>query len=351
MKLATKIAVGTLCLLVITSNKDARAQTCVTSPRGLVSCWPADGNAKDIIGTNDGTLENGTTFAPGLAGNAFSFDGIDDFVNVPDSASLDALTSAITVDVWVNPQITPNGSMWIFARRDPLVSEGFSLLIGCPATGCSAEVGPTRVLVTVRTTTSPTPSGSTFESTTGIIKFGQWQHIVATADTTTGQVRVFLNSQAVPLTVTFGPSTISGSLSSVSNLFFGRRQSPTAEGQALAGPYQGLMDELKLFNRALTAREVRISFLAFLSQALGNEIQAVIGLNLNAGLQQALVAQLDTAVNALQNPNSQTNTEAAAALQAFINTVASQAGIGITQTDSAALIAQAEAIRAPLSGN
>lgn len=349
MKLTTKIIVGTICFLVVTSNKDARAQTCVTSPPGLVSCWPADANAKDIIGTNDGTLENGTTFAPGLAGNAFSFDGIDDFANIPDSASLDALTSAITVDVWVNPQITPNGSMWIFARRDPLVSEGFSLLIGCPATGCSEEVGPTRVLVAVGTTTSA--SGSTFQSTMGIIKFGQWQHIVATADTATGQVQVFRNSQAVPLTLTFGPSAISGSLATVSNLFLGRRQSPTLEGQALAGPYQGLMDELKLYNRALTAREVTTSFLAFLSQALGNQIQAVIGLNLNAGLQRALVAQLDTAVKALQNPNSQTNTEAAAALQAFINTVASQAGIGITQTDSAALIAQAEAIMAPLSGN
>ena len=53
------------------------AQTCVDPPEGLISWWPAEGNADDILGDNDGTLVNGATFAPGMVGQAFSFDGTE----------------------------------------------------------------------------------------------------------------------------------------------------------------------------------------------------------------------------------------------------------------------------------
>ena len=34
--------------------------TCATPPAGLVAWWPGEGNANDIVGTNDGTLEGGS---------------------------------------------------------------------------------------------------------------------------------------------------------------------------------------------------------------------------------------------------------------------------------------------------
>jgi len=64
------------------------------------------------------------SFASGLVGRAFSFDGINGFVDVPDAPALHAVTTAVTVDAWINPQ--PD-SGWFFARRDPLVSEGISM--------------------------------------------------------------------------------------------------------------------------------------------------------------------------------------------------------------------------------
>lgn len=42
----------------------------------MVSWWPGDGNANDIIGGNHGTLQNGANFASGMVGQAFSFSGI-----------------------------------------------------------------------------------------------------------------------------------------------------------------------------------------------------------------------------------------------------------------------------------
>ena len=60
---------------------------------GLVSWWPGDGTAEDIVGGNHGTLLNGATFAPGVVGQAISFDGLDDYVEIGDISDFE-ITSA-----------------------------------------------------------------------------------------------------------------------------------------------------------------------------------------------------------------------------------------------------------------
>ena len=250
------------------------AQTCVTAPAGLVSCWPADFNAKDIVGDNDGTLEGGATVATGLAGQAFSFDGVDGFVNVPDSTSLDAITTGITVDAWINPQDGVLDQI-IFGRRDPCVSEGFTIAIG-------GAGGDAVFIVSVRTTDGT----SAFESESRVIQLDQWQHIAATADIDTGQVRAYVNGDPVSLMNIAGPDIISGPLFNVNNLFIGRRQrivESCEADEASAGHYAGLIDEVKLFSRALDATEIKTLFRSYLSQAIQNLIQDVIALDLVPG--------------------------------------------------------------------
>jgi hypothetical protein len=56
---------------------------CLLPPTGLVGWWTADGNTNDIQLGSNGNLLNGATFAPGLVRQAFSLDGIDDFIAVP----------------------------------------------------------------------------------------------------------------------------------------------------------------------------------------------------------------------------------------------------------------------------
>jgi hypothetical protein len=41
---------------------------CAPRPAGLISWWPADGDANDIVDANHGTLQNGATFAAGKVG-------------------------------------------------------------------------------------------------------------------------------------------------------------------------------------------------------------------------------------------------------------------------------------------
>src|SRR5260221_659730 len=59
--------------------------TCVPPPAGIVAWWPGDGDARDIVGSLDGTTRNSVTpFATGLVGQGFRFDGVDDYVSLPD---------------------------------------------------------------------------------------------------------------------------------------------------------------------------------------------------------------------------------------------------------------------------
>src|SRR5262249_47736214 len=73
---------------VTSSNAILSLLNCSPPPSGLVSWWSGDGNALDIVGTNNGTAQGGVTFTTGKVGPAFSFDGATGSVVVPDSASL-----------------------------------------------------------------------------------------------------------------------------------------------------------------------------------------------------------------------------------------------------------------------
>src|SRR5213080_193555 len=55
------------------------AQACIPPPAGVVAWYPGDGNASDTQGHN-GTLQGGATFTAGKVGQAFSLDGVNDYV-------------------------------------------------------------------------------------------------------------------------------------------------------------------------------------------------------------------------------------------------------------------------------
>ena len=64
----------------------AAEQTCAAvSLSDVTSWWKAEGDTKDMIGGNRGQLQGGVIFGPGKVGQAFQFDGIDGFVQLPDN--------------------------------------------------------------------------------------------------------------------------------------------------------------------------------------------------------------------------------------------------------------------------
>ncbi len=77
----------------------------------LVSYWKLDEVedtvAVDLIGTNNGSIANTPLRIDGIMGNALFFDGKDDYVEIPNSTSLDIGTEGVTVSVWVNLKYLP----------------------------------------------------------------------------------------------------------------------------------------------------------------------------------------------------------------------------------------------------
>ncbi len=86
-----------------------KCKPCFPPPDEMVSWWPFNEDegtsAEDIIGSNDGAL-HGALWAAGKAGNALSFDGTDDYVSTPDSPLWDLGGADFTLEAWVNPADT-----------------------------------------------------------------------------------------------------------------------------------------------------------------------------------------------------------------------------------------------------
>ena len=66
---------------------------------GLVSWWPGEGHTNDVAGDNHGVTRGGASFAPGVVGQGFNLDGINDYILVDDSDDLD-ITGDVTVHLW-----------------------------------------------------------------------------------------------------------------------------------------------------------------------------------------------------------------------------------------------------------
>ena len=90
-------AVGLFCLLPAFR---AWSADCVSPPAGLVAWWPGEGDALDLVGGNDGTLGGGVTFTNGEVGQAFSFGGGS--FQVPQSDLWAFGTNSFTIELWAN---------------------------------------------------------------------------------------------------------------------------------------------------------------------------------------------------------------------------------------------------------
>jgi hypothetical protein len=68
---------------------------------GMVSWWQAENNASDSVGSNNGTLQGQAYYGTGVAGKGFQLNGINEFVNIPHSDTLNFGSADFSVGLWV----------------------------------------------------------------------------------------------------------------------------------------------------------------------------------------------------------------------------------------------------------
>ena len=200
---------------------------CYAPPSGMVSWWPGEGNANDIVGSNNGTTQ-GATFAPGEVGQAFSVTG-GTYVDIPNAASLNP-TTAITVDAWVNGSAL-DVYQAIVKKAD--ANAGYSLEMSSSKFAFYAWTSGG--FAGVASVTSPA--------------INTWYHVAGTYDSSTSTLAIYVNGvleSSVPLSGTLSPAS--------HDLNFGR--DPANLGDP--GRYwNGFIDEVELFSRALNADEIK----------------------------------------------------------------------------------------------
>jgi len=142
--------------------------------------WPLDEGAgtvvHDISGNgNDGILKNGATWVTGYMGYAIDFDGLNDFIDVSDSFSLD-ISKNLSIDVWINPRSNDKLmnilGKWGISGCD---NRSFVLNIGGWPLNLPHGFYPGRVCLVL------TPDGKTeyILPSTGLIPTNVWTHVVA----------------------------------------------------------------------------------------------------------------------------------------------------------------------------
>jgi hypothetical protein len=294
--------------------RSANAQSPVPPPDGLVSWWDGDAisgtTAFDIWDGIDGVMVGGVGLVPGMVGQAFSFDGVDDYVDLPEMI----LSGPFTIEMWWSTQSH---------RRHTLIGWGNHL---------------DRDYLQFRNNIRYKYRFGGQETSVYLdyVSDGTLYHVALTRDSD-NFVRLYHNGNL--------QDTISINAADF-------RISNIARNDDDWNIMNGLIDEVKVLNRALLGPEIRAIYnagSAGTSKLTPEEMVTLItievmDLNLQRGISDSLLANLDNALKKLEDGNLDNDTAAINNLQAFINQVEAQRGKNIPEADADDLIATAQGI-------
>lgn len=227
---------GSEILSIYDAGVAGKCRTCTPAPVGLVAWWNGDGNSLDSRSRNDGLLFN-SGFVTGFTGQAFSFLGTNDYLEIPNSGSLD-LTGGLTLETWFLQRTAGFGTL--FSKSDPNGSASVS--------SYGVQVNPDGSLNVALYGTYPADNWTTGP---GLVTPGRWYHVAVTWDglyANTNNVKLYLNGTLVQ-SWTKSPAPLNVTSQSVT---IGSMKPPTYYGNL-----DGLIDEPTAYNRALSEAEIR----------------------------------------------------------------------------------------------
>ncbi len=204
-------------------------------PNGLVAYYPFNGNAHDESGNgNDGTVMGAalTSDRFGNPDSAYSFDGGDDYIQVPDDDSLD-LSDGLTIMAWIKSDNTEGGRVIVSKWNDNTSDHSYIFKDWDDSDRLSIELRDNNegVFASLR---GATP-----------ITIGEWILVATTFDS--NAVKLYLNSAEDASSTATGIIKNSATDMLIGALF------------TWGGIYQnfdGVIDDIRIYNRALTNEEI-----------------------------------------------------------------------------------------------
>jgi len=230
--------------LIILASSLAWSNPGKADTTGLAAYYPFSGSAADSSGKgNDGTVYGATLTADrvGNPNSAYSFDGTDDYILVPDAPALD-FTTALTISAWVSPGICPQ------------LEDGAPIL--CKGYGAGDEVycldisdysfTALRFLCWV--------GGYHYQT----IEYGwltpekvnRWYHIAAVYDGGAGTAKIYENGNLITSN-SWLPSSLEANSHALS---IGSREASVSSGYNTN--FNGRLDDIRLYNRVLGQAEI-----------------------------------------------------------------------------------------------
>ncbi|MDD2802537.1 MAG: LamG domain-containing protein, partial [Methylococcales bacterium] len=237
------------------SGKDCNSDPASCISDGLVGYWSMDERNGDSVADFSGNSNNGIMlfmststnsawitgvkpFSGGQSGGgAISFDGSDDFVNITDVASLDfGAGQDFTLETWIKIS-GGSGSRDIFTKGGTGDSDlGYWLIIS----------GTNKVEVGLSDGNDLRALGTSQNT----VVDGRWHHVVGVFDRD-DKCTIYIDGK-----INGSPFSISseGDISNSYNLNIGRYVKNSSEY------FSGLIDEVRIYNRVLSAEEVRYHY-------------------------------------------------------------------------------------------
>ena len=201
-----------------------------TANSSVVLLMHLDNSTLDSSAYGNNGVANGPncTGVTGHVNNACSFDGIDDFINVSYSGSVDWTGNNITVAAWINTP-TPTKSYGMIVTTGGGVNDGYELRF-------NATTGKPEFFVTGTTSPDRASSDMVLDSST-------WYHLVGTYN---GSVISLYINGALDKSVDASGKFIQTNRT----VLIGRRYDSSSYN------FNGTIDEVVIYNRSLSAEEV-----------------------------------------------------------------------------------------------
>jgi hypothetical protein len=219
-----------------------------SQPSGYWRFEDAEGPVRNSAGVaQDGTIGGTATRAVEsmntVLGSCIRFQA--GHVTVPGSAAVRP-SPQYSVEAWVKVEAPTSPSHVISVGRDVVAGTFSVVYYGCSASGCTLNSE-------LRLSNSPPLPGTKVNALLPTAELLSWMHMVVTFDQPAAQMRMFINGNLVNETTV--PATSMGA--NGSNFVIGMHEFPGA-------PYyfRGLIDEVAIYQRALTESEILAHYCA-----------------------------------------------------------------------------------------